>query len=56
MLDRRYSNTIGAWYITIRTDNKGYLESVKAMESVYYVTNKDDYKKPKILKLTKEEK
>ena len=35
---------------------KGYLESVKAMESVYYVTNKDDYKKPKILKLTKEEK
>ena len=43
-------------YITIRTDNKGYLESVKAMESVYYVTNKDDYKKPKVLKLTKEEK
>ena len=27
-----------------------------AMESVYYVTNKNDYQKPKILKLTKGDK
>lgn len=56
MLDKRYSNTIGAWYITIKTNNKGYLEEVKAMESTYYVTNKNDYQKPKVLKLTKEDK
>lgn len=56
MLDKRYSNTIGAWYITIKTNNKGYLESVRAMESVYYVTNKNDYQKPKTLKLTKGDK
>lgn len=56
MLDKRYSNTIGTWYITIKTNNKGYLEEVKAMESTYYVTNKNDYQKPKVLKLTKEDK
>lgn len=53
MQDKRYSNTIGAWYITIRTNSRGYLESIRAMESVYYVTNKNDYLKPKTLKLTK---
>ena len=51
MSDKRYSNTIGAWYITIKTNEKGYLESVKAIDSVYYVTNKNDYKSAKTLKI-----
>lgn len=54
MIDKRYSNTVGAWYITIKTNAKGYFESVKAMDSVYYSTVKDDYHNPKILKLCKE--
>lgn len=53
MSDKRYSNTIGAWYVTIKTNKYGYLESVKAIDSVYYKTNKDDYIKPKVLKITK---
>lgn len=54
MNDRRYSNTIGAWYITIKTDEKGYFKSVKAIDSVYYSTFKNDYQKSKVLKLSKE--
>ena len=53
MSDKRYSNTIGAWYITVKTDKYGNLETVKAIDSVYYKTNKDDYLKPKVLRLTK---
>ena len=55
MSDKRYSNTVGVWYITIKTDKKGYFESIRAMDSVYYSTNKNDYQKPKILKLRKED-
>lgn len=55
MVDKRYDNTIGAWYITIKTNEKGYLESIKALDSVYYTTTKNDYQKPKVLKLTKED-
>ena len=51
MNDKRYSNTIGAWYVTVRVNTKGKLESVRAFNSPYYVTNKEDYKKAKILKL-----
>ena len=54
MNDKRYSNTIGAWYITIRTDNKGNFVSISAIDSVYYSTNKFDYQKGKALKLSKE--
>ena len=54
MNDKRYSNTIGAWYITIKTDQKGHFESVKALDSVYYSTIKDDHVKAKVLKLNKE--
>ena len=54
MNDKRYSNTIGAWYITIRTDNKGNFKSISAMDSVYYSTNKNDYQKSKVLKLSKD--
>lgn len=53
MSDKRYSNTIGAWYITIKTDEKGYLSSIDAVESVYYVTSKNDYKRSKTLKIVK---
>lgn len=52
MNDKRYSNTVGAWYITIKTDEKGYFESVRGIDSVYYSTIKDDYQKPKVLKLS----
>jgi len=52
MSDKRYSNSIGAWYVTISTNKYGYLNDVKAIDSVYYKTNKDDYIKPKVLKLT----
>ena len=44
MKTKRYSNTIGAWYVTVKTDEKGKLESVNAIDSPYYVSNKEDYK------------
>lgn len=47
MDEKRYSNTIGAWYITVKTNEKGKLESIKALDSVYYVTDKNEYKKGK---------
>lgn len=47
MNDKRHANTIGAWYITVKTDEKGKLESIKALDSVYYVSDKDDYKNKK---------
>lgn len=53
MIDKRYSNTVGAWYITIKTDSKGNLESIKACDSIYYSTINNDYQKPKVLKLSK---
>ena len=43
MNEKRYSNTIGAWYVTVRTNNKGKLESVTAICSPYYLTAKNDY-------------
>lgn len=51
MNDRRFSNTIGAWYVTVKTNEKGFLESVRAFNSPYYKTNKSDYKNAKVLKL-----
>lgn len=53
MNDKRYSNTIGAWYVTIKTDKYGNLLSIKAIDSVYYKTNKDDYTKRRILRVSK---
>ena len=50
MNDRRYSNTVGAWYVTVKTDLNGNLLSVNAMSSPYYLTKKDDYKTAKVLK------
>lgn len=53
MNDKRYSNTIGAWYITIKSDEKGNLLNVKALDSVYYTTKNDDYISSKKLVLRK---
>ena len=50
MNDKRYSNTVGAWYVTVKTNSKGELESMRAFNSPYYVTDKEDYKKAKVLK------
>jgi hypothetical protein len=51
MAEKRYSNTIGAWYVTVSTNNKkGTLESINAFSSLYYQTNKDDYMNAKVLK------
>ena len=51
MNDHRLSNTVGAWYVTIKTNELGQLESFRAINSPYYETNKKDYKNPKVLKL-----
>ena len=53
MNDRRYSNTIGAWYITVKTDDKGNFKSISAIDSVYYSTAKNDYQQAKTLTLRK---
>ena len=50
MNDRRYSNTVGTWYVTVKTDEKGNLKNVIAMNSPYYLTGKNDYKVAKVLK------
>ena len=44
MKTKRYSNTIGAWYVTVKTNEKGKLEGITAIDSPYYVSNKEDYK------------
>ena len=49
MTEKRFSNTIGAWYVKIRTDSKGKLEGINALSSLYYQTNKDDYLNAKVL-------
>jgi hypothetical protein len=52
MNEKRYANTIGAWYVTVKTNNRGKLESVNALGSPYYVTVKNDYlsAKPLVIK------
>lgn len=49
MEDKRYSNTVGAWFIAVHTNEKGELDKISAVDSVYYVTKKDDYKGSKSL-------
>ena len=44
MKTKRYANTVGAWYVTVKTNEKGLLDSVNAIDSPYYVTNKQDFK------------
>lgn len=47
MNEKRFANTIGAYYVTVKTNKKGEFESIKAIDSVYYTTDKNDYKNPK---------
>ena len=49
MNDKRYANTIGAWFVTVTTDNLGKLKKVDAINSTYYTTDKEDYKTCKTL-------
>lgn len=42
MKTKRYANTIGAWYITVTTNEKGLLQNVNAINSPYYLTNKEN--------------
>ena len=44
MKTKRYANTIGAWYISVKNDAKGKLLSINAIDSPYYVSSKNDYK------------
>ena len=44
MKTKRYANTIGAWYISVKNDSKGRLLSINAIDSPYYVSSKNDYK------------
>lgn len=53
MNEKRYTNTVGAFFVTVKTDKFGRFESIKSMWSPYYKTNKKDYEKAKVLKLTK---
>ena len=54
MSDKRYSNTIAAWYITLKFNLKGKVSLIKALNSVYYVSNKQDYNKSKVLRIKKD--
>ena len=49
MKSKRYSNTIGAWYVTLKLNEYGALEKLTAIDSPYYVTNKEDYKGTQII-------
>ena len=44
MKTKRYNNTIGAWYVTAKTTEKCLLESINAIDSPYFISNKNDYK------------
>ena len=44
MNSKRYANTIGAWYVSLKTNEKGLIDSLTALDSPYYVTNKEDFK------------
>ena len=43
MKTKRYANTIGAWYITVKTNEKGLLNKINALNSPYYNTDKKEY-------------
>lgn len=52
---KRYSNTIGGYFLDIQTDDKGYLKNVDCMDTLYYNTDKQDYQKAKTLRLTSQD-
>ena len=49
MKTKRYANTIGAWYVTLKLKENGKLDTVTAIDSPYYITNKEDYKGVQII-------
>ncbi len=51
MNEKRYSNTVGAWFVKVKTNNNGKLLRVNAINSPYCITDKEDYKKAKVLKI-----
>ena len=55
MDEKRYANTIGAWYMTITVDEKGSLKDCKSLLSPYYVTEDNDYLNSKQLKINAQE-
>ena len=55
MNEKRYANTIGAWYMTITVDEKGLLKDCKSLLSPYYVTEENDYLNSKQLKINAQE-
>ena len=52
MKSKRYSNTVGAWYVTLKLKENGKLDNITALNSPYYVTNKEDYKGKQIITKT----
>ena len=52
MKAKRYSNTVGAWYVTLKLKENGKLDNIEALNSPYYVTNKEDYKGKQISKFS----
>ncbi len=49
MTTKRYANTIGAWYVDLKLNANGKLDNLTAVNSPYYVTNKEDYKGTQII-------
>ncbi len=45
MSDKKYANTVGAVFVTVKTDEKGNLLKVDATEAIYKDTIKNDYQK-----------
>ncbi|MDD2203466.1 MAG: metallophosphoesterase family protein [Bacilli bacterium] len=51
MMDEGIQNTTGAWFLNIFLNSKGELDKVLPRFIPYYVTDKNDYIKAKVLKL-----
>ena len=51
MQTKRYANTIGAWYATVKTDDKGKLKSFNAVNAPYYQSAKNKGSAP-VIKLS----
>lgn len=51
MKDGGIQNTTGAWFLNINLTPKGKLQNIEPIFIPYYVTDKNDYMKAKVLKL-----
>ena len=54
MEDNEQANTIGGWFMDIRTDKRGNFKSYHTIDDIYYTTDVQDYEKAKTLKRTLE--